>query len=65
MKAPAVRIMVEKAWEAGWWVEEGRKKHIKCYSPDGKGIVVLPSTPSDHRGIKNARSLLRQHGLKF
>jgi hypothetical protein len=36
-----------------------------AYAPDGKGMVLLPSSPSDYRAIKNARSLLRKYGLEL
>ena len=50
----AIDIVIEKAWAQGWWIERAKKKsHFKCLSP------------SDWRGIKNARSLLRKYGLKM
>jgi predicted RNA binding protein YcfA (HicA-like mRNA interferase family) len=64
VSARAVAIVIEKAWEQGWWAEKGKKNsHIKLYSPDGRYIVTVSSSPSDHRGIRNARQMLRNYGL--
>lgn len=65
IRARAIDILIEEAWEAGWWCETTERNHVRCLSPDGEHIVILPSTPSDHRGIKNARALLRRYGLKL
>lgn len=35
--------------------------HLKVYCPGG--IVVMPSTPSDPRSLKNAEAELRRHGV--
>jgi hypothetical protein len=59
----AIDIIVEKAWAQGWWCVKSKKSHVKTYSPDGRYIVTLPSSPSDIRGIRNARQLLRKYGL--
>jgi hypothetical protein len=61
----AIEIVLEKAWDQGWWIEKAKSNHVKCLSPDGKGIVIVPSTPSDFRSIKNCRALLRKYGLKL
>lgn len=63
VSARAIEILIEKAWAQGWWATKGRKNHVKLYSPDGRFIVTMPSSPSDHRGIRNARQLLRKYGL--
>ena len=62
---PAIDIIIKKAWEAGWWVERRSSGHVMAYSPDGVGMVCMPSSPSDHRGIRNCRSKMRKYGLKF
>lgn len=54
--------LVEAAIEAGWTLERTGGNHLKLQSPDGK-VVFLPSSPSDWRGAKNMRSLLRRYGL--
>jgi hypothetical protein len=64
--APAIRLLVSKAWDAGWWCERAGSGHIKCYPIDqSKPMVVMSSSPSDHRGIKNIRRYLRQSGLNL
>lgn len=44
------------------WKVNVTGKHIKVTSPEGK-MVTLPSTPSDHRSIKNSISELKRNGL--
>jgi hypothetical protein len=61
----AINILIDKAWEQGWWCKKSGSKHVMMYSPDGKGMVTLPGSPSDHRSIKNSRNLLRKNGLKL
>lgn len=51
--------LVEKARDAGWRVEETGVA-FKLYTPNGRDIVILHKTPSDHRALKNARSLMRR-----
>jgi hypothetical protein len=66
-KAPAkaVDTLVKKAWDQGWWCITAKNSHLKLYSPDGEHIVILPSSPSDHRGIRNAMLLLKKYGLNL
>lgn len=64
--APAINLLITKAWDAGWWCVKAGSGHIKCYPPDPeKPMVTLPSSPSDHRGIKNVRRYLRRSGLNL
>ena len=63
VSARAIEIVIEKAWAQGWWCKASKKGHVKLYSPDGRYIVTLPSSPSDFRGIRNARQLLKKYGL--
>lgn len=65
VKTAAIDNLIAKAWEDGWWCEKRATGHVMAYSPDGKGMVLLPSSPSDYRSVKNARSLLRKYGLKL
>ncbi len=65
VSAKAIDNLIKKAWEQGWWCEKTAKGHVMAYSPDKMGMVLLPGSPSDHRGIKNARSFLRKYGLRF
>lgn len=34
------------------------------YSPDGRTIITVAATPSDFRGLRNARAELRRAGLE-
>lgn len=56
-----VRELVESLERQGWRVEQGGR-HLKAFSPDGKTIVSLPLTPSDHRWRANALRYLRRGG---
>ena len=56
-----MKRLMKLATDQGWRIVES--KHVKMYSPNGKDIVVLPVSPSEYRGIKNAKSQ-RRAGLK-
>jgi hypothetical protein len=46
----------------GWTASSTKNGHIRLTSPNWQ-VVILPSTPSDHRALKNARALLRRISL--
>jgi len=48
----------------GWSVEKARSNHWKFRGPQGQ-MVVVGNTISDWRGLKNARSQLRNAGCKI
>lgn len=48
---------------AGWRLER-HKGGMKCYSPNGKSIVVMHETPSEYRGEKNLMSEFRRAGFE-
>lgn len=50
------------AVEQGWRVERAKNNHYKFYAPNGN-IVIVSSTPSDHRAFKNIERDLRINGL--
>lgn len=58
-----VRELIADRERQGWRVEIG-KGHAKAFSPDGKTIVTLPLTPSDHRWKQNALRYLRRGGYQ-
>lgn len=58
-----VDLLIRSAWAQGCDVVPTKKGHFKVLLPDGNGMVLLPGTPSDYRGIRNARSQLRGHGI--
>src|SRR5579884_1124832 len=63
VSAAAIQMLIDKCWAQGWWCTKGKNNHVKAYSPDSRYIVTLPSSPSDHRGIRNVRLLLKKYGL--
>lgn len=44
--------------QRGWTYAKGR--HYKLFPPNGCGMVVVPTTPSDRRAFLNFRSMVRQ-----
>lgn len=56
--------MVRAALKQGWRMRR-RGAHLKLYSPDGKTIVSVPVTASDHRSYQNTLAHLRRGGLRF
>lgn len=58
------RLLVEAAWDAGWWCEK-RRKYIFCYPPDKTlDIVKIPMTPNQ-RTIRNVERNLKAAGLEL
>ncbi|GIU87459.1 MAG: hypothetical protein KatS3mg009_1974 [Acidimicrobiia bacterium] len=57
-----VNEIIKKLIRQGWRVERGAK-HWKAYPPDkSKRMITIPTTPSDHRSLKNVISDLRRAG---
>ncbi|MEQ1701739.1 MAG: hypothetical protein ABMA25_16645 [Ilumatobacteraceae bacterium] len=53
--------MIDTVIAQGWTVRE--RNHLTLYPADKtQRPVIVPRTPSDHRGIKNARSEIRRSG---
>lgn len=68
-KSDDLNKLLDHARDRGWRIEGGntggkKQRHWKCLSPDGKTIVVIPSSASDYRSLKNARAALKRAGLK-
>lgn len=58
-----LRVIIEALLDQGWRIEKGNGGHIKAYPPDKTmPIVVMASTPSDARAIKNIRAMVRRSG---
>ncbi|AWN04272.1 HicA-like toxin [Gordonia phage Sour] len=57
-----VAKLVAEVEAAGAEVRRAKGQHLKVYL-DGHLIGTIPSTPSDWRSLKNARSQLRRNGL--
>lgn len=49
----------------GWRCELTRNNHWRLTPPGGGTPVFHSSTPSDHRGIKNLKAILRRRGAKL
>lgn len=63
---PSFKDIIRYALGQGWRVEQTRSSHWKFVPPDTtKQIVVMSSTPSDHRAIKNFIAQLRRSGLNL
>jgi hypothetical protein len=58
-----VRAAVRAAERSGWTVVQ-KARGIQLRSPDGKEIVTVHLTLSDHRSIKNLRADLKRRGVK-
>lgn len=43
-------------------VATGNKHFRVIQRKDGKTIAIIPNSPSDHRSLRNCRSLLRRKG---
>lgn len=52
--------MVNELKKEGWTVEVTKGMHHKIRPPSGRGFVIIPSSPSDWRGVKNFKSLVRR-----
>lgn len=57
------RPVVEKVWEAGWWIERGGNNYLQCYPPDDSRMIPLPSTPSSPYTLRNRIAQLRRAGV--
>ncbi len=59
-----VRALLSIAGGQGFRVERRGGGHVMVFPPDRtRPAVVMSSTPSDSRAIKNARAMLRRAGL--
>lgn len=57
-----VRDLLKKLEAQGWRIVAGGK-HIKAFPPDTtRPMVTIPTTPSDHRSLRNTIAQLRRSG---
>lgn len=57
------RKLVETLKAQGWEIHQLKNNHYRALPPDKtKPIVVIDSTPSDHRAWQNTISRLRRSG---
>lgn len=59
------RKLEKAALEQGWRVEKTKGSHIRFLSPDGKGLVIVSSTPSDNNAAYSVLRYLRKAGLNI
>jgi predicted RNA binding protein YcfA (HicA-like mRNA interferase family) len=57
-----LKDLIRDAVAAGFQVARTRSNHVKFVAPNGT-VIFGPSTPSDHRSLKNVRAKLRRVGL--
>lgn len=55
--------LVKAAWDADAWCVRGGNQHVKVYPVDGSRMIPIPSTPSDHRTVRNKKAALRRAGI--
>jgi hypothetical protein len=65
LKIPdGLRAMADLARRLEWTITRCGSGHLAWRSPDGT-VVFTASTPSDLRGVRNARAKLRRAGLRL
>ena len=54
--------VLQAAERGGWRVRQTKKQHFRLQCPPecGQHHLTMPSTPSDHRAMKNFRSAMRK-----
>lgn len=60
-----IREIIEEAERQGWRAKLLKSGHTMMLAPDGIGKATLPGSPSDHHGLRNALSRMRQSGFKW
>jgi predicted RNA binding protein YcfA (HicA-like mRNA interferase family) len=59
-----IQAILDAAKKAGWSVTKTNGGHWQLRSPDKRvPLIVAPNSPSDWRGLKNLKSLLRKNGV--
>jgi predicted RNA binding protein YcfA (HicA-like mRNA interferase family) len=65
MPSKEIKALIKDLEAQGWRVVLARSGHYKAYPPDkGQDMVTMPSTPSDHRSMRNTMRDLRHSGYK-
>lgn len=65
MPSKEIKALIKALEDQGWRVEQARSGHYKAFPPDkGQDMVTMPSTPSDHRSLKNTIRDLKHSGYK-
>ncbi|MEU5900370.1 hypothetical protein [Streptomyces venezuelae] len=55
--------LIKKLNEQGFEVERAKNNHWTVRK-NGRRVTTLPSTPSDHRTMKNCLAYLKREGFK-
>ncbi len=58
-----IKELLAEAERQGWRVEKSPGGHWKLYAPNGRDLVVLPSTPSSSRTLANIVARMRRSGF--
>ncbi|MFF7709486.1 hypothetical protein [Pseudomonas sp. NPDC007930] len=53
-----INQLVLQLLQRGWTYSRG--KHFKLFAPNRCGMVIVPTTPGDHRALQNFRHDVRQ-----
>jgi len=59
-----LKRLIHEMEKTGWRFEKGPKCHTMCFAPDGKGMISLPHTPSDHNFLWSVRRELKKTGYE-
>lgn len=57
-----LKALLKAVKDAGWPIEQTKKGHHLIRPPSGP-LILVSGTPSDWRGLKNARAQLRRAGV--
>jgi hypothetical protein len=61
-----INRLLKIAGKQGWRIERNRRGgHFKCFSPDGKTIVIVACTTVSRNAVKKARANFEAGGLKI
>lgn len=55
--------LVRKLEDQGFTVEKLRNNHWRVKDGSGRFVTIMPSTPSDHRSMKNCVAVLKRAGF--
>ncbi|MEJ5869340.1 hypothetical protein WDV85_16540 [Pseudokineococcus sp. 5B2Z-1] len=63
MPSKEMRALIKELEDQGWRVVLARSGHYKAFPPDkSQSMVTMPSTPSDHRSMRNTIRDLKHSG---
>lgn len=57
------RLLVQRAWDDGWWCEH-RRKYVVCFPADETSDAIkVPMSPSGSRTFRNVERRFARAGL--